>query len=71
MYVFALLAYRKRETLDPLDISQWEFYVVPTGGLPRQRSIGRAAIQNLAGSNVPFTELSEAIVRAANVQSDA
>ncbi len=70
VYVFALLGHKERETLDPLDISQWEFYVVTTGQLPRQNSIRLAAIQSLAGSKVPFTELRKAIVRAANVQSN-
>lgn len=30
VYVFALLAHSNQETLNPLDLSQWEFYVVPT-----------------------------------------
>lgn len=30
VYVFALLAHRDKRTLNPLDLDQWEFYVVPT-----------------------------------------
>ena len=31
MYVFCLLAYKgDKRMLDPLDLSQWEFYVVKT-----------------------------------------
>ena len=30
VYVFALLAHRDQRTLDPLDVSQWEFFIVPT-----------------------------------------
>ncbi len=30
VYVFALLAHTDQKTLDPLDLSQWEFFVVPT-----------------------------------------
>lgn len=28
VYVFALLAHKVKETLNPLNTSQWEFYVV-------------------------------------------
>jgi hypothetical protein len=30
VYVFALLAHTDKPTVDPLNINQWEFYVVPT-----------------------------------------
>ena len=30
VYVFALLAHTDKNTVNPLDLSQWEFYVVPT-----------------------------------------
>lgn len=29
VYVFALLAHRDQATIDPLDLAQWEFYVLP------------------------------------------
>ena len=36
VYVFCLLAYRgEKRLLDPLDLSQWEFYVVKTSELDR------------------------------------
>jgi hypothetical protein len=39
VYVFALLAHQDQATLNPLDVSQWEFYVVPTAWLDaRKRS---------------------------------
>jgi hypothetical protein len=30
LYVFAVLAHKEKSTLDPLDVSQWEFYVLPS-----------------------------------------
>ena len=30
VYVFALLNHKIRQTIDPLDLAQWEFYVLPT-----------------------------------------
>ena len=36
MYVFCLLAYKgDKRFLDPLDLSQWEFYVVKTSEIDR------------------------------------
>lgn len=28
-YIFALLAHKEKETIDPLNLDQWEFYVLP------------------------------------------
>src|SRR5579883_2719990 len=30
LYVFALLAHQDKATLDPMDVSQWVFFVLPT-----------------------------------------
>jgi hypothetical protein len=30
VFVFALLAHQDKATLDPLDVNQWEFYLLPT-----------------------------------------
>ena len=36
VYVFCLLAYKgDKRMLDPLDLSQWEFYVVKTSEIDR------------------------------------
>ena len=43
VYVFALLAYQHQATLDPLDLDQWDFYVVPTAVLDdRERVSARS-----------------------------
>lgn len=39
VYVFALLAHKVKSTVNPMNVDQWEFYVVPTQTLnERQRS---------------------------------
>ena len=56
VYVFALLAHQHQATLDPLDVAQWEFYVVPTVTLDRrERSQPPDYDQRLrVGSSLPM-----------------
>lgn len=35
LYVFCLLSHKDKATLNPLDLDQWEFYIVPTSMLNR------------------------------------
>lgn len=72
MYVFALLAHRTgdlagdKETVDPMDVDQWKFYVVPTLDLPSskdgspQNSITLQALQRLKRP-VCFAEIPAAV----------
>lgn len=56
VYVFAVLAHQDKTTIDPLNVDQWEFYVVPTAKLDaRTRSqygITLPTLQGLAGKSV-------------------
>ncbi len=36
VYVFCLLAQKEKRQVDPLDLEQWEFYVIPTSVLDTQ-----------------------------------
>lgn len=69
VYVFALLACKDQSALDPLDVSQWEFYVVPTVLLNRrersQHSISLKSLQDLHGEPVVYDGLRDAIWKAA------
>jgi hypothetical protein len=75
VYVFALLAHQDQTTLNPLDVSQWEFYVVPTAVLDRrersQQSITLPSLRALHGEPVEYSWLERAIGEAAAVQSAA
>ncbi len=73
IYVFALLAHKDKPTINPMDLSQWCFYVVPTSVLNArtrsQHSITLASLKALAPHNrlVKYKELREAIGKAAEL----
>lgn len=75
VYVFALLAHKDQATLNPLDVSQWEFYVVPTVVLDRrersQHSITLKSLRDLHGEPVGYADLKRAIGKAAEVHDAA
>ena len=59
IYVFALLAHREKNTIDPLDLDQWEFYVVPTSALDAHNG----------SQHVHYAEITAAVVpRAAEIR---
>ncbi len=65
VYVFALLAHRDKPTLDPMDLSQWEFYVLPRSildaELPGQKGLSLVALQKLKPVRCSFGELAQAV----------
>lgn len=64
VYVFAHLHHVSRESLNPLDVSQWTFYVAPTPVLEsrfgNRRSITLTQVRSVAES-VSFDQLANAI----------
>lgn len=74
IYVFAVLAHQNKATINPLDVSQWEFYVVPTVMLDQrtrsQRSITLPSLQKLVGNPIRFNALREAVHVAAAYRQD-
>ena len=73
VYVFALLSHTDKETLNPLDLDQWEFYVLPTAVLDKrsrsQHSITLKTLQGLASKPLRFDELLMAVREAAPAPS--
>ena len=67
VYVFALLFHKDKKTVNPLDISQWEFFVLPTKVLDQrersQHSITLPSLKKLTDS-VSFFELGQAVDKA-------
>ena len=67
VYVFALLFHKDKKTVNPLDISQWEFFVLPTIVLDErersQHSITLPSLKKLTDS-VSFFELGQAVDKA-------
>jgi hypothetical protein len=73
VYVFALLNHTDKDTLNPLDLDQWEFYVLPTAVLDErtrsQHSIALKTLQGLAPRKLRFDELLTAVTQAAPTPS--
>ncbi len=65
VYVFALLAHKDKLTVDPLNVTQWEFYVLPTAVLNErtrsQHSITLKTLEGLSGGSVNYFQLAEKI----------
>ncbi|MEN6343181.1 MAG: hypothetical protein ABFC89_11570 [Methanospirillum sp.] len=59
-YVFCLLAERDRDLVDPLDLAQWQFYVLPTPTINRifgsQKTVSLSRIEECCQA-VVFTDL--------------
>ncbi len=51
IYVFCVLKHTDQNTLDPLDLDQWDFYILPASKLnkafPTQKSIGLGSLLRL------------------------
>jgi hypothetical protein len=56
-YVFALLVEQDRSLVNPQDLAQWRFWLVPTVDLPDQKSIGLAALSTGFGPGLSHEEL--------------
>jgi hypothetical protein len=67
VYVFSLLFHKDKKTVNPLDISQWEFFVLPAKVLDErersQHSITLPSLKKLTNS-VSFFELGQAVDKA-------
>ena len=66
LYVFCVLAYEEDDgKVNPLDLSQWDFYVLETKVLnekvPTQKSIGLKSLQKLNPVKVQYDKLGEEI----------
>lgn len=73
MYIFALLAHIDKVTLDPNDLRQWKFYVLPTQALNKrqrsQHSITLRSLEILAGPPTDFWHLSDRVKLASALAS--
>lgn len=67
VYVFALLAHTDKATIDPLNLDQWRFYVLPTSVLDNrtrsQHSITLRSLEKLCSGAIAYAELPEAVER--------
>ena len=74
VYVFCLLHHRSKATLNPLDIGQWTFFVLPRtvldAQLGEQKSIGMRGLRELGAKEVPFGGIADAVRGAARPPQD-
>lgn len=65
VYVFCLLNEKDKSKIDPLDLDQWVFYVLPAADLnrafPTQKSIGLAGLQRLNPRTAVFGQIKPCI----------
>ena len=71
VYVFCLFASMEPKEANPLDLKQWEFYVLSTNVLndcvPKQKKIGLNSLIKLGAKKVCFDEIYDAVNTAANL----
>ena len=64
-YVFCLLAHKDQETIDPLNMIQWEFYVLPTSTLnekvSNQKTITLSSLLRLEPKKCSFEKIKDEI----------
>ncbi len=68
VYVFALLANQDQASINPLDLSQWVFWVVPTSVLDSrkrsQHSITLPSLISLVGQGLNYYSIRDAVLGA-------
>jgi hypothetical protein len=70
VYVFCLLNGDHRDAINPLDVAQWTFYVLPASKLPEQQTIRLNPLKELDGVHeCAYGKLKTAIHAAAAVNS--
>lgn len=75
VYVFSLLSEKDPAKLDPLNVSHWQFFVLPTATLnhacPEQKTLGLAKLLALNPERVNFGGIAAAVERAAKEANNA
>lgn len=65
VYVFCVLKHIDQATLNPLNLSQWEFYILSTAALdkavPRQKTISLNKLLNIGAKKCEYAKLYETI----------
>ncbi len=67
VYVFCLLNGKLGGAINPLDVAQWTFYVLPASKLPEQKTIRIGPLIHLRPRQCKYDELKAAICDAAAV----
>ena len=72
VYVFALLNHKDQNTIDPLNLNQWTFYVLSTtkinAHLPEGEIIGLKTLEQLKPLKCQFAKLKECILSESQIE---
>lgn len=73
VFVFAVLATRDHDLLDPLDVSQWQFWVGGRDAVAATgyRSLSLPAVERVCGAPVPYAALGGSVRRARMLEREA
>jgi len=70
IYVFCVLSHKDKTTVNPLNLSQWDFYILPTAVLnekkPNQKTISLSSLLQLNPEKVKYNKLKKVINNAYN-----
>ena len=70
IYIFCVLAHEDKKTVNPLDLNQWDFYILSTAILnnkkPNQKTITLSSLKKLNPVKVKYDELKNEIDKADN-----
>ncbi len=64
VYVFALLKHLEKATLNPMDVAQWQFYVLAAERLPGCKQLSLRTLEALDPILATYEELPSAVRRA-------
>jgi hypothetical protein len=74
VYVFCVLKHQDKPTIDPLNLDQWDFYVLPTRVLnekvPTQKKIALSSLMKLGPLQTGFSSLRHAVEVAARIERE-
>lgn len=68
VYVFCVLAHLDGQTVNPLELTQWEFYVLPTrtlnSSLGNQKTVSLSRLKDLGAVALDYDQIRNAVLEA-------
>lgn len=73
IYIFCLLAHKSKDTIDPLNLEQWTFYIIATKTLnrtvPKQKTITLSKLVELTPREVKYEGIAKAVKETLAISS--
>ena len=68
VYVFCVLAHLDGQTVNPLELTQWEFYILPTrtldSSLGNQKTVSLSRLKDLGAAALGYDQIRNAVLKA-------